>query len=189
MKKSTQKKIIGGTLIAVFLSILGAVLVTAELDGTEDTDDDTTDFPDFGFGRKLCGREPYMSKLTEEKQEEIYNLRQSLLEENATMEEIREAINDKLTEFGIEVPTRDDLLGDQIERTTQKLEMLEVQKQLREDGYTWDEVDDILVEEYNVTMPMDHHGMMGPRGGRGMHGIFEEEYCPAYDEETETSST
>ena len=188
MKKSTQKKILGGTLIVLFLSILGAVLVTAELDDAEDVPDDSTNFPYFRFVRLNCRQEPLMSELTEEQQEEINNLRQSLTEENATQEEIREAINDLLTENDIELPDRDDILEDRIERTTEKLELLELQKQLREEGNTWEEIEDILAEKYDFDPSLNHHDMMGFRGGKGMGpgpGHFEN----PFNEDVEESET
>ena len=188
MKKATQKKILGGTLIVLFLSILGAVLVTAELDDAEDVPDDSTNFPDFRFGRLNCRQEPYMSELTEEQQEEINNLRQSLTEENATQEEIREAINDLLTEFGIELPDRDDILDDQIERTIEKLELLELQKQLREEGNTWEEIEDILAEEYDFDLSLNHHDMMGSRGGKNM-GLGPGHFQNPIDDDVEESET
>jgi len=47
---------------------------------------------------------PWMSQLTNEQKEQIHQLVDSLRNSGATPEEIREAVNAKLQEWGIEVP-------------------------------------------------------------------------------------
>lgn len=172
MKKTISKKIIGGTLIVAFLATLGAVLVAAETDDI--TDNDNT-YQGFECGRYKGWHHPYYSELTEEQQEEINDLRQQLIEENATFAEIWEAINEKLAEFGIELPDKDEILDEQIEQTTLQLEILELQKQLREDGKSWEEIEDILEEEYDISSLQGHHGMKGVRGGHKMYDNSEDD--------------
>ena len=165
MNKNTTKKIIGGTLIVALLATIGAVLVTAD---TDDSTDNVKPFNGFGFERHMQGQEPFCTNLTEEQQTEIQALRESLTASNATAEEIREAINEKLREFGIDIPTRDEMLDSQIEQTTQQLEILQRQKELRNEGYSWDEISDIISEEYGMELP--NSSPPGEMGGRGFHG-------------------
>lgn len=167
MKKATSKKILGGTLILSLLATIGAVLVTAE---TDDFDEDERIFPRFESGKMMGDRQPFFSELTEEQKEEINDLREQITTEDATTEEIRTAIMEKLEEFGIELPDRDVMLDEQIQQTTQHLEILELKKELREEGYSWEEIQDVISEEYDLDPPMRCHGMMGMRGGMGRFG-------------------
>lgn len=185
MNETTRKKVFGGALIFALVASAGAVLVTAETD-------DTTDQPDkdcFEFDRPIGHHQPYYSELTEEQQAEIDELRETMTQNGETFEEIQEAINEKLREFGIDIPTRDEMLYNEIERTTQRLEILERQKELREQGYDWDEIQDMISEEYNITASDFGQSdfMHGPGGHGGPHGrgSFKE---PSSSEDTEDTT-
>ena len=167
MRKSTQKKILGGTLIVAFLATLGAVLVTAE---TDDITKDENTFLGFECDRRMGDRQPFFSELSEEKQQEINKLSQQLIEEDSTPEEMRTAIGEKLAEFGVELPDRDEMLDEQIQHATQHLEILDLKKQLREEGYSWEEIQDVISEEYDLDSFINHPG--GMRGMNGRMGCF-----------------
>ena len=81
-------------------------------------------------------------------------------------EEINEAITEKLDEWGI----LDNRLDDAIEQTEMRLEILNRQKELREQGYSWDEINDLIQEEYGLeSFGHGYPGMdfgLGPQEGR-----------------------
>ena len=54
--------------------------------------------------RPPAGEPPWMSQLTDEQKTEIQQLIESLRASGATREEIRDAVNAKLQEWGIEIP-------------------------------------------------------------------------------------
>ncbi len=186
MKKVTSKKLIGSLLIIILLTIIGAVLVTAETSDTtldeENVDAETNDETEdnnpttFGDRRYMCRQRPFFFNLTEEQREEIDKIVANLKEEGASREEIAEAIFAKLDEFGIP----DKRLDNEIECTEKKLEILYREKELREEGYSWDEIKDIIQEEFDLELPYGDDQAMkfgnyfrcGPiRGHRGLnHG-------------------
>lgn len=182
VNKKTTKKLVGGMLIIAMIASISAVLVTAD---TDDIDKAEKPFGRFEFGCLMNERNhplPF-DDLTDEQQEEINALRQDLLDQDLTPEEIQEAINDKLREFGIDIPTRDEILEEQIERTSQRLDMLERQSELREQGYDWEEIHEIIQEEYDIED-------MGPpafnHGGKGRgHGMKRMGTCPENLEDME----
>jgi len=151
---TTRKKILGIALIVMILAVIGSILVTAE---TEDMTTDEEPFGCFGFGRMMERPSQFLSTLTEEQQNEIDSIQSTMKQANASFEEIQEAINEKLREYGYEIPTRDELLQNDIERTTKRLEILERQKELRDRGTNWDDIKDIIIEEYGEDC-IDGHG-------------------------------
>jgi len=174
----TTKKLIGGSLIVAILASIGAVLVSAD---TNEKIEDETPFKHFGFGKPMERHPSFQSELTEEQQEEIKALRETMEENDASTEEIRDAINEKLRDFGIEIPTRDETLDTKIEQTTQRLEILERQKELREQGYSWDEISDVISEEFDIEFPENHStdkmfksGFHGARCRGGLNQNFKD---------------
>jgi hypothetical protein len=125
--KKTSKKIFGGLMVGMLIAIIGAVIASAQ--------------PGF------------FSELTDEQKEELQEMRDALLEDGATCEELREATRDQLESYGIDIPTRDEMLEKQIEHTQKKLEILERQQELREEGYEWDEIKEIIQEEFELDFP------------------------------------
>ncbi len=165
MMKKTTKKLLGGVAIVLLLATIGTAFVTAE---TSDSSEDEKMFGDcMPQGQK--GLE-FGSELTEDQVVELQSLRESLIESDATEEEIHDAIAQKLIEFGIDVPTRDDMLDSKIESTSQHLSILTRQKELRELGYSWEEIQDIIAEEFEVE-PMENMPPGGMRGGQ-TQGLF-----------------
>lgn len=98
----------------------------------------------------LWGKRGFMTELTDEQREEM----------KTTMQQ-------KFEEYGIEMPTRDEMLDKQLEHTEQRLEILNRQKELREQGYEWEEIRDIIQEEFELELPEEGQGMRFGRGHRG----------------------
>lgn len=86
-------------------------------------------------------------------------------------EDLQETMQQKLEEYGIEMPTRDEMLEQQIEQTEQRLEMLKRQKELREEGYEWEDIQEIIQDEFDIEFPVGGRGM---RFGHGLCGGFRE---------------
>jgi hypothetical protein len=148
MKKPIHKRIIGGLTAVLLVATIGAVLVNAQTDDTNK--ENSIDAPYFEQRSSQCGEPPFMGELTVEQRQEIDAITAGLQEEGATSIEIREAVQEKLQEFGIEVPTLDELLDNTIERTEQRLEILNRKKELRGEGYSWEDISDIIQEEFDL---------------------------------------
>ena len=103
-------------------------------------------------GGMFCGKRGFMTELTDEQREEM----------KTTMQQ-------KFEEYGIEMPTRDEMLDKQLEHTEQRLEILNRQKELREQGIEWGEIRDIIQEEFELEFPKQGKGM---KCGRGRYGSF-----------------
>jgi hypothetical protein len=176
--KTTHQKLIGGLLISLLIATIGAAVATGQTDDTTDstTNESTpTTPPEAPFkdhqgmmGPGMCGY-----NLTDEQQTDLQQLMTSLREQNATPDEMRIAIQEKLDEFGV----LDTQLDNEIARTQDHLTILNREKELRDEGYSWNEITSIIEEEFgleNVTgFAMD---MIGPHEGpgRGPHGGFQE---------------
>ena len=123
MKKTRSKKFVGGLMAVMLLATIGAVLVSAEFENEDATQNQEM----LWKNQQQCGEPPFLSDLTVEQREELETIMTSLKEEGASKEEIREAIFDKLDEYGV----LDKNLDDKIEHTEQKLEILNRKKELR----------------------------------------------------------
>jgi DNA-binding transcriptional MerR regulator len=150
--KTTHKKLVGGLLIGLVITAIGAVFATAQ---TDDTNPETTPTIPFEGRHKMNGFGPFDYNLTDEQQAEIEDLIATLKEQNATWEEIQAAIQEKLDEFGV----LDAQLDNEIARTQQQLTILNRQKELRDQGYSWNEISSIIQDEFNLEnttyMPYD----------------------------------
>lgn len=133
-------------IIIAFIATLTVILVTAETD--DENDEEKSSF-EFRHEKRRGEHQPYTFNLTEEERIEIELLRESMIEEGATPEEIHEAVTTKLAEFGFDLPDRDEQLDNEIEQTKKQLEILERQKELRDEGYSWDEIQDKIEEEFD----------------------------------------
>ena len=118
----------------------------------------------------------FLSDLTDEQKEELKDIRQSLIEDGATCEEIRETMREQLESYGVELPTREEMIDKKIERTEKRLEILNRIKELIEENpdITREEIREIISEEFDIEFPEDGNGMMhrpkgrcGPCGPRG----------------------
>ena len=65
-------------------------------------------------------------------------------------EDLQETLKQKFEEYGVEMPTRDEILDKQIEQTELKLEILNRQKELREEGYEWEDIREIIKDEFEL---------------------------------------
>ena len=127
------------------------------------------------IGAVVVNAHPFLSELTDEQRDELKELRDSLIDGDATQEEIRETMHGQLESYGIEIPTKDEMLDKQINTTRQRLEILERKKTLREKGYEWEEINEIIQEEFDFEhLPYEgkrqgyrrgfnHGSCMGPR--------------------------
>jgi len=178
--KPTNKKLVGGLLVGMLIATVGAVFATGQTDGTTDaTTNDTTPQTPFGGRHGMNGLGPFAYNLTDAQQTELKGLITSLRDQNATPEEIRTAIQEKLDEFGV----LDAQLDDEIAQTEQRLTILNRQKELRNEGYNWDEIRNIIDDEFDLQntsgigqdMMFEHGFKCGPCGGsRGFMASGEE---------------
>jgi hypothetical protein len=166
--KTTHKKLVGGLLVCLLIATIGAAFATGQTDDT--TDNTTTDTPPerpYGDHHGMMGVGTFGYNLTDEQQTELEELMTSLREQNATPDEMRTAIQEKLDEFGV-LDTR---LDNEIAQTEERLTILNREKELRNEGYSWDEITSIIEEEFSLEnttgFAMDMMG--GGRGGPG-HG-------------------
>jgi len=175
--KPTHKKLVGGLLIAMLIATIGAAFATAtgQTDGT--TDDATPQIP-FGGRHEMNRLGPFTSELTDTQKTEFEGLMATLRNQNATPEEIKTAIQEKLDEFGV----FDTRLDTEIAQTEQRLTILNRQKELRNEGYSWDEIRTIIQDEFNLQnttgvnqdMMFGHGFERGPCGGlRGFNSSEE----------------
>jgi len=138
--KKPGMKLVAGLIAAMIVGTIGAVLVSAEA-----YDDDETNEWHVPFDRKNIGvLRAIPSELTDDEQAELDALVTSLNEEGASCEEIREAVFAKLNDMGI----LDEQLDIAIEQTEQRLEILNRGNELRDQGYSWEEINEILQEEF-----------------------------------------
>ncbi len=173
--KNTSKKLVGGFMVALLIATIGAIIVSAE---TEDiTEDESSNKFFWGFGgirHREISKDNLFYELTDEQEEELLQLKQTMIDENATCEEIQEAIMQKLDEWGI----LDKRLDEAIEQTELRLEILNRQKELREQGYSWEEISSLIQEEFDLEETfgegeMFGHGF-GHGGCRGPRGFMDE---------------
>jgi len=122
------------------------------------------------IGAVVVSAHPFFSELTDDQKAELKALRKTLKEEGATCTEIRDTMHEQLESYGIDLPTRDEMLDDQINVTRQRLDILERKKVLRQEGYEWDEINEIIQEEFDLEYPtFEGQGMrFGHRFNRGM---------------------
>ncbi|HVQ01268.1 MAG TPA: hypothetical protein VMT57_07120 [Candidatus Thermoplasmatota archaeon] len=183
--KNTHKKLVGGLLICVLLTSIAAAFATAQNDTTTTTTDSQP--PQLPFGGRPVGNAtgnmttgacppmpmgfmigPYSSLLTDEQRIELEDLMTSLREQNATPDEMRTAIQEKLDEFGV----LDTQLDNEINQTEQRVTILTREKELRDEGYSWDEITKTIADEFgseNAT-GIGWDMMCGHEFGQGSHG-------------------
>jgi DNA-binding transcriptional MerR regulator len=145
--KTTHKKIIGGLLVGMLIATVGVVLATEQDDDTSSDTINTLDSkPSFDSRLGMCEFGLFGSELTDEQQTELEDLMTGLREQNATHDEIQIAIQEKLDEFGV----FDKRLDSEIAQTEQRLSILTRQKELRDEGYNWTEINSIIQDEFGL---------------------------------------
>lgn len=179
--KTTNKKFVGGLMVVMIISTIGVIIVSAQ---TNETSDDNI-YPKLFEGRRqMCipgsfiSNEtkigPFLSNetrighnfynLTDEQQTELKELIQSLKDSGANSSEIRKAIQEKLDKYGV----FDNQLNNAIQETEKRLQILNREKELRDQGYSWDEINQMILNEFGLNAPIgDGHGMMFRHGGHG----------------------
>jgi Spy/CpxP family protein refolding chaperone len=178
--KNSHKKLVGVLLGGLLIATIGAALATGQTDDTTDeTIEEWTDdmFPQASFGDQhdMMGLGPLGTELTDEQQTQIEELMTNLREQNATPDEMRTAIQEKLDEFGV-LDTR---LDNKIAQTEQRLIILNRQKELRNEGYTWADINSLIEEEFGENATGIGWNVMGGHGcGRGPHGGQQDNMIP-----------
>jgi len=188
--KTTHKKLVGGLFVSLLIATVGSAFATGQTDDT--TNDATDNTPSqmlfggrhgmIGLGNNTISEPPqmpfgnmigqYVSELTDAQQTELEELLTSLRAQNASFDEIRTAILEKLDEFGV----LDTQLDNEIAQTEQRLTILNRQKELRNEGYSWDEINDIIVDEFGLENTTGVHcDIMGEHGcGHGPCGALQD---------------
>jgi len=152
--KKQGTRIFGGFMVALLMATIGAVLVSAENENASETEDWHLPF----HGREnMFGHRAFDNELTDDQQAEIDALITSLNEEGASPEEIREAVFTKLSEIGI----LDEQLDNAIEQTEHRLEILNREQELRDQGYSWEKINEIIQEEYVLEHPSSVYNGFG----------------------------
>jgi Spy/CpxP family protein refolding chaperone len=168
-KMKARKKLIAGLMAAMIITTIGAVYATEQTDGATTN---TTPQKIFRDKQDLNRTMPFECNLTAEQQTELQELLTTLRDQNATPQQIRAAIQEKLDEFGV----FDMQLETQIAQTQQRLAILNREKELRGQGYNWTEIQTIIQNEFNLQNTTYDPGMIYEPGfgceprGRG-HGF------------------
>ena len=166
--KTIRNKMVKGLLLDALITSIGATVAAGALD------DATSSMTVLASNDVIQGMDdmgPFASNLTDEQQTEIWNLITNLTEEEATSEEMKVAIRHKLDEFGV----LDTWLSFEIAKTEQLLATLNMQKELRDEGYVWTDINNITQDEGALTnmngpdlgFTNDVAFHSGPRGGSG----------------------
>ncbi|MCX6672054.1 MAG: hypothetical protein NTX92_09070 [Euryarchaeota archaeon] len=159
--KTTHKKLVGGLLVGILIATVGAAFATGQDGTTDDTTDDTTPQIPFGGRHGMNGLGPFASNLKDAQQTELKELMTTLKDQNATAQEIRAAIQEKLDEYGV----FDKQLDNQIAQTEQRLTILNREKELRNQGYNWTTITDMIQDEFDLQNSTD--GGLGVMFGYG----------------------
>jgi len=165
------KKIIGGVFAALILSSVGAVLVSANEDVLSSFED-SPETDEFRQWRFVTPRGYLAEVLTDDQKEELRLLHEEMIEQNATCEQIREAVHDLLESWGIDHPDLDEQLEVGINRTSKRFEILNRTQELREEGYSWEEIKEMIQDEFDLPEgPGNERRMRRCRqAGRGQFG-------------------
>ncbi len=158
--RKIKKKIVGGLMATLLVATFGAALVSAESDDASDNIGWQEKF--WHNSQSMCGEPSFISELTIEQRQELDDLVENLKDEGAIRLEIRDAISSKLEEFGVEIhkpefseEELDEILVEKIEHTEQRLEILYMVKELRNQGYSYEEISEIINNEFDQWFPKD----------------------------------
>ena len=173
----TSKKLVGGFLVVMFIATIGVIIVSAQNDETSDDTFPQNPLPFLGrhemnrlgpnpFACNLTKPGPFFYNLTEEQKSELEDLIKNLKDQGANFSEIRNAIQEKLDEWGV----LDKQLDNEIAQTEQRLKILNREKELRDQGYSWEEINQIIQDEFGLDVPIGVGQDMMFRHG-GDHGF------------------
>jgi len=152
--------------ILVSLLTMAVVLASSSIISSAPAQDQGTP-----FDPQLPPNEPaWMSQLTDEQKAELQQLLDSLRESGATPEEIRDTINAKLEEWGIEIPEPSDQQRPEppwMSQLTdgQKAELQQLLDSLRESGATPEETREAMnakLQEWGIELPALSQGREPP---------------------------
>jgi Spy/CpxP family protein refolding chaperone len=176
---NTRKKLTAVLMAAMIIGTIGAVFATAQTDGTtpdittqktfrNTQDQNRTRFFDGNMTQGIGMFGCFDYNLTTDQQTELQQLMTTLRDQNATPQEMQSAIQQKLEEFGV----FDTQLDNQIAQTEQRLTILNREKELRNQGYNWTEVRNMIQNEFDLQNSTNGDlGMMqGKVFGHGPHG-------------------
>jgi Spy/CpxP family protein refolding chaperone len=176
---NTRKKLTAVLMAAMIIGTIGAVFATAQTDGTtpdittqktfrNTQDQNRTRFFDGNMTQGIGMFGCFDYNLTTDQQTELQQLMTTLRDQNATPQEMQSAIQQKLEEFGV----FDTQLDNQIAQTEQRLTILNREKELRNQGYNWTEVRNMIQNEFDLQNSTNGDlGMMQGKGFRhGPHG-------------------
>ena len=144
--KKASKKLIGGFIVVILIATLGAIFASAQSDEEENNSNQKFYHGFQNIGPMHISSKNLFYELTDEQEDEIIELKETMIADGATCAEIREAIMQKLDEWGI----LDDRLDNAIVQAEKRLEILNRQKELREQGYSWEKINEIIKEEYDL---------------------------------------
>jgi hypothetical protein len=155
------KSLFAGLLVIFLVATAGIVLASGHINVTNENNDKQFTFrvrnqmnksePPFQCNESKLG--PFFYNLTVEQQTELNELIENLKNQGANNSEIRKAIQEKLDEWGI----LDKQLDNEISKTEQRLEILNREKELRNQSYSWEEINKIIQDEYNLEYPIIHN--------------------------------
>jgi len=145
-----NKMIIVISLLALVI-LIGSTFSTFNVFGVEKDND--------GQKRRCRVPNPWMRELTDEQRQEIRDLLEEFRESRATREEAKEAIDSKLTEWGIELPDkgmhkRPPWMPELTDE--QKEEIKELVEDMKESGATKEEIKEAIglkLGEWGVEIP------------------------------------
>jgi len=179
-----NKKLIGVLTAVTLVAIVGVVFASAQTNGVMTKSIFSTKFWQRSSTnetqkhnmtmRNFCGRAPMRGfgpsfmNLTDAQQADLENMIKTMRSQNATPQEIQQAVQQKLDGYGV----FDRRLNDEINRTALRLQILNREKELRAEGYSWENITSIIHQEFNVTINGCFGYDMGPffDHPRGPHG-------------------
>jgi hypothetical protein len=97
---------------------------------------------------------PYYSGLTAEQKQELNDTIANLRQQNATPQEIKATIQEKLDEFGV----FDVQLNTSINGTQLRLTILNREKELRTQGYNWSQINTMIQQEFGQNASLGYNG-------------------------------
>ena len=168
--------IVGGLLVVLLVGTVSAVFTTTQ-DSTSATRPQDTKQPSMRNGSipfpvncsrmpgqqgfchaHLGGFIPLCVTLTQEQRDELNTTIATLRQQNATPQDIRIAIQEKLDEFGV----YDAQLNATIAATEQRLTILNREKELRSQGYNWTTIDTMIAQEFGQNATATGNPWMTP---------------------------
>ena len=162
--EKTSKKLIGGLVVVMLIATIGAVLASGQTDGTSN---ESNPQKTFRYGPQMNRLGPFTYNLTEEQRTELQTLMETLRNQNATPQEIRASIQQKLDEYGV----LDKTLDNEITTTEQRLTILQREKELRNQGYNWTAIGTMIQREFDLqNMTGGQNTIFGQGFGRGPYG-------------------